>query len=186
MKTIEESGTKRFTKKGIIKMLETFPRSNAPDSNFGNKDVNMRVPLKAAAEGMENTNETRSKTLSFVENAKHTKDDVTDRMKEAIGKRTISAKEDAQFFGDGENTMSVNALDNLKRHRSGALNGIEVTAGRAETALAAKGNKFERTTRRTPKHGAAKGGITATNHLFNGFHNDWASFECILDFFEMI
>ena len=53
MKMIEESGTKRFAQKRIVKVGKAFPRSHATDSDFGNEDMDVRIPLKAAAEGVE-------------------------------------------------------------------------------------------------------------------------------------
>ena len=87
---------------------------------------------------------------------------------------------------DGKNAMSVNALNDFERHGSSALDGIEISAGRAETAFAAKGNKFERTTRRTPIHGSAISRISAMNHLFDAFKNNRASLKGVLDFFVVI
>ena len=65
-------------------MFNTFPRSNTPDSDFGDEDVDVRIPLKAATKGMENANETRSETLSFIEFAEHTKNNVPDGMEKAV------------------------------------------------------------------------------------------------------
>jgi len=61
-----------------------LPRSNAPDSDFRNEDVNVRIPLEAASKGMENTNETGSETLRFIELAEHAKNDVANGMKKAV------------------------------------------------------------------------------------------------------
>ena len=63
MKMIEESSTKRFAQKRIVKVGKAFPRSNAADSDFGNEDMDVRVPLKAAAEGVEDTDKTGSKAV---------------------------------------------------------------------------------------------------------------------------
>ena len=65
-------------------MFNTFPRSNTPDSDFGDEDVNMRIPLEATTKGMENANETRSETLRFIEFAEHTKNNVPDGMEKAV------------------------------------------------------------------------------------------------------
>ena len=65
-------------------MFNTFPRSNTPDSDFRDEDVNMRIPLEATTKGMENANETRSETLSFIEFAEHAKNDIANGMKKAI------------------------------------------------------------------------------------------------------
>ena len=82
--------------------------------------------------------------------------------------------------------MPVNALNDFEGHRSSSLDRIEITARRAETAFAAERNKFERTTRRTPVHSAAKSGISTMNHLLNIFENDRASLKGVLDFFIVI
>ena len=148
--------------------------------------MNMRIPLKAAPKSMKNTDKAGSKTFSLIEFAEHTKNDVANGMKEAIEQRTISTEEDTEFFGDGKNAMSVNALNDSERHGSGALDGIEISAGRAETAFAAKRNKFERTTRRTPIHGSAISRISAMNHLLDAFKNNRASLKGVLDFFVVI
>ena len=65
-------------------MFYTLPRSNTSDSDFGDEDVNVRIPLEAASKGVENTNETRSETLSFIEFAEHTKNNVPDGMEKAV------------------------------------------------------------------------------------------------------
>ena len=65
-------------------MFNTFPRSNTPDSDFGDEDVDVRIPLKATTKGMENTNETGSETLRFIEFAEHTKNNVPDGMEKAV------------------------------------------------------------------------------------------------------
>ena len=65
-------------------MFYTLPRSNTPDSDFRDEDVNVRIPLEAASKGMENTNETGSETLGFIELAEHAKNDIANGMKKAI------------------------------------------------------------------------------------------------------
>ena len=82
--------------------------------------------------------------------------------------------------------MPVNTLNDFERHRSSALNGIEITTGRTKTTFAAKRNKFERTTRRTPIHSTAASRISAMNHFFNAFKNNRTGVKGVLDFFVMI
>ena len=186
MEPIKQSSTKGFTQKGIVKMLNTLPGRNTPNGDFGDEDMNVRVPLKAAAEGMKNADETGSKMLSFIEFTEHMKNDVTNRMKETVKQRAISAKKDAEFFRNSEDAMPMNRLDNLEGHRSGALDGIEITTGRTKTAFAAERDKFKRTTRRTPVHSAAESRVATVNHFVNAFHDNGASFEGVLNFFIMI
>ena len=142
--------------------------------------------MKTTPKGMKNANKSGSKTLGFIELAEHTKNDVTNRMKKTVEQRAISAKKDTKFFGNGKYTVAMNALNNFERHGSGALDGIEISAGRTETAFAAERNKFERTTRRTPVHSAAASRISAMNHLFDAFKNNRASFKGVFNFFIVI
>ena len=124
--------------------------------------------------------------LRFIKFAEHAKNDIADGMKKAVEQRAISAEKDAKFFRNSEYTMPVNALNDFEGHRSSALDRIEISARRAETAFAAKRNKFERTTRRTPIHGAAESRISAMNHLFDVFKNNRAGLKGVLDFFVVI
>lgn len=186
VETIEKSSAEGLAKESVIKMLETLPSGNTPDSDFGNKDVDMRIPLKTAAEGMKNTDETGSKRLSLVDFAEHMKDDVANGMKKAVEKRAISAKENTEFFGDGKNTMPMNALNDLEGHGSSALDRIKVSTGRTKTGFTAERDEFESATRRTPIHSATEGRVSAMNHFFNALHDNRASFEGVLDFFIMV
>ena len=82
--------------------------------------------------------------------------------------------------------MPVNALNDFEGHGSSALDRIEISTRRTETAFAAKRNKFERTTRRTPIHSSAVSRIFAMNHLFDVFENNRASLKGVLDFFIVV
>ena len=62
--------------------------------------------------------------------------------KKAVKKRTVVEEERAKLFRDSEDTMAVSAGKELKRHRSGTVDGIHVAAGRAKAAVAAKGNEL--------------------------------------------
>ena len=124
--------------------------------------------------------------LRFIKFAEHAKNDIADGMKKAVEQRTISAEKDAKFFRNSEYTMPVNALNDFEGHRSSALDRIEISARRAKTTFAAKRNKFERTTRRTPIHSSAVSRISAMNHLFDAFENNRASLKGVLDFFVVV
>ena len=65
-------------------MFYTLPRSNTPNSNFGDKDMNMRIPLKVTAKGVENTNEAGSKMLKLIKFAEHAEDYIADGVKETV------------------------------------------------------------------------------------------------------
>ena len=186
METIKQSGTEGFAQESIVEVFDAFPRRDTTDSDLGNENVNMRIPLKATPKGMKNTDKAGSKMFSLIEFAEHAKNDVADRMKKAVEQRAISTEEDTELFGDGKDTMPMNALNELKGHRSSALDRIEISARGAETALTAERNEFERTTRRTPVHSTAEGRISTMNHFLDTFKNNRACFQGVLDFFVMI
>ena len=127
MEPIKQSSTKGFTQKGIVKMLNTLPGRNTPNGDFGDEDMNVRVPLKAAAEGMKNADETGSKMLSFIEFTEHMKNDVTNRMKETVKKGTIFEKVISEMFINGKDTMPVLDIDEFKGHTGSALHGMPYT-----------------------------------------------------------
>ena len=186
METIKQSGTEGFAQESIVEVFDAFPRRDTTDSDLRNENVNMRIPLKATPKGMKNTDKAGSKMFSLIEFAEHAKNDVADRMKKAVEQRAISTEEDTELFGDGKDTMPMNALNELKGHRSSALDRIEISARGAETALTAERNEFERTTRRTPVHSTAEGRISTMNHFLDTFKNNRACFQGVLDFFVMI
>ena len=186
MKLIQQNGTEGLSQESIVEVHNTFPRGETSDGDFGKKNVDMRIPLKTASKGMENTNKAGSKALGFVEFAEHAKNNVADGVKKTIEKGTISAEEDAKLLRDGKNAMSVNALNDFERHGGSALDGIEIPTGRAKATFAAKRNEFERTTRRAPIHGSAVRRIPTMNHLIDTLENNRASFKGVLDFFIMI
>lgn len=67
METIQQSGTEGFAQERIVEVFDAFPRRDATDSDFGNENVNMRIPLKAAPKGMKNTDKAGSKMFSLIE-----------------------------------------------------------------------------------------------------------------------
>ena len=65
--------------------------------------------------------------------------------------------------------MAMLRVNKFKRHGSGAINRVHVTAGGAETAVTAKRNKLKMSAIITAIHSAAKGRIATIDHLFNVF-----------------
>lgn len=90
-------------------------------------------------------------------------------MKETVKQRTVIQEKPAELFVNGKNTVPVGDTDQFEGHGSGTLHGVEISAGRAETAVTAERDKFEFSAVRTAIHGAAKSGVAAVNHFFNIF-----------------
>ena len=58
---IEKNCLKRISEKRIVKMFNNTPRRNIARTAFGDQDMDMRIPLKASAKGMQYANESRCK-----------------------------------------------------------------------------------------------------------------------------
>ena len=70
---------------------------------------------------------------------------------------------------DGEDTVPVDAVDELKGHGGSALHGVQVPTGGAEAAVAAERNEFQFAAVGTAIHCTTKGRIAAVDHLINIF-----------------
>ena len=135
---------------------------------------------------MKNADKSRSKVFSFINFGKHTKDNITNRMKQTIQKRPVIQKIRAKLFRDSENTMAMNTRNKLAGHMKRTNLVVFVAAGRAETALAAERNKFKITTVWTAIHGTAKRRVTTMNHLVDIFDDSRTRTEFINDMFIII
>ena len=65
-------------------MFNNTPNREVTGSTFRNEHMDMRIPLKRAAESMKNANKTGSKILGFVELFKHKEDSVCGSLKKKI------------------------------------------------------------------------------------------------------
>lgn len=82
--------------------------------------------------------------------------------------------------------MPVGDVNQLKGHGRSALHGIEISTGRAETAVAAERDKFKLSAVRTAIHGTAIGRIAAVYHLIDIFHLSQPGMKGIFNFLIMI
>ena len=78
----------------------------------------------------------------------------------------------AKFFVDGEDAMSMSAVNKLKRHDSRPIYRVFGSAGRTKFGVATERYKLEITTVGASIHGTAKRWVTTINHLRNVFHNN--------------
>ena len=65
-------------------MHNTPPEKRFANSPLGNKDVNMRIPLKGTSKGVKDTDKTRDEMFSLIELIKHTEDNRLDSMKKTV------------------------------------------------------------------------------------------------------
>ena len=98
----------------------------------------------------------------------------------------VVEKEETKFFGDSKNTVSVDKRNEFAGHTKSPFLIIHVATGRAETALAGKGNRFQFTTVRTAIESFAKRGIVAMDHPIDVIHNILTRAKKILDVLVVI
>jgi hypothetical protein len=107
-------------------------------------------------------------------------------MEQAVEKFTVFKKEITEIFVDGENTMSVSNINQLKGHVGGAFHRILISTSRTETAMTAEGNEFKVTALRAAIHGTTIRRVTTINHLLDIFDNRVARMKSIYHFFIMV
>ena len=91
---------------------------------------------------MEDHNKTGGKVHGLVVLKKHTGDNTVHGMEETVKEGTVIRKKLPEPAVNGENTMPVWAVNELKGHRGSALHGAQIPTGRAETAVASEGDEF--------------------------------------------
>lgn len=164
---IEQSGTESLTEEEIVKMLYIPPEPSITISTFGNEAVDMRIPFQVSAKGVEDHDKTGSEVHGFILLEEHAGNNTAHGMEQAVKEGTVIQEKIPELRVYGKHTMAVRDIGEFKGHRGSALHGVEIAAGRAETAVAAERDEFELAAVRTAIHGPAKGGVAAVDHFFH-------------------
>jgi hypothetical protein len=149
---VHKSGLERLAKKGIVEMLNDTPKTIVREPSFRNKAMNVRIPFKRTAKGVENTDKAWDKIFRFVQLVKHTKYNTADSVKQTIQKRTVLKKKETELFVNGKNTVAVSTLNQLKGHGIGSVLAVFYTTGWTKSAFTAERHKFEVSTFGTGIH----------------------------------
>ena len=149
---VQKSGLERLAKKGIVEMLNDTPKTIVREPSFRNKAMNVRIPFKRTAKGVENTDKAWDKIFRFVQLVKHTKYNTADSVKQTIQKRTVLKKKETELFVNGKNTVAVSTLNQLKGHGIGSVRAVFYTTGWTKSAFTAERHKFEVSTFGTGIH----------------------------------
>lgn len=149
---VEKSGLERLTKKGVVEMVNDTPKPIVRESPFRNKAMNVRIPFKRAAKGVENTDKARDKVFRFVYLVKHTKYNTADSVKQTIQKRTVLKKKETELLVNGQNTVAVSTVNQLKGDGIGSVLAVFYTTGWTKSAFTAERHKFEISTFGTGIH----------------------------------
>lgn len=68
---IQKSSQEGLAKKLIVEVLKRTPESGITDAAFRNEAVNVGIPFQIPSEGVEDTDETGSKTFRFIDHMEH-------------------------------------------------------------------------------------------------------------------
>lgn len=86
----EKDFAESVAKERIIEVLNRPPRREVAGAAFGNKAMDMRVPLEIPAEGVKDTNEPGNKVFGLIDVLKHTENHIPDGMKETVEERAVA------------------------------------------------------------------------------------------------
>lgn len=89
LQKIEESSSKRIAEVSVVEVRFGTPESAVTDAAFGEKTVNMRVPLQISAKCVENTNEPQGKFFSFIILVEHVEDNTLNSFKKTAQKSPV-------------------------------------------------------------------------------------------------
>ena len=107
-------------------------------------------------------------------------------MEKTMKQSSVLKEKITEIFINGEDTVSVLDVNQFKRHGGRAIHRILVTAGGAETAVAAKRNELKFSAVWTAIHSATKRRITTVDHLIDIFHLSRSRMKCIFNFFIVV
>lgn len=145
----------------------------------------MGVPFQGSPECMQDTDEAGDEVFAFVQPLEELKEDTADSLEKAVKQGAVIKEELPEGIVNGKDEMAVCTVKQLKRDSGGAVNGVFVATGGAESGMAAEGDKFQLTTMWASKHGTAIGRIPTISHFLKVFHDDRAWLEKNFNFLIM-
>lgn len=139
----------------------------------------MGVPFQVPAEGMQDHDKPRSEMHGLVLLGKHAGNNTAYGMEKAVKQGAVVQEKLPEALVNGKDAVPVGDIEEFEGHRGSALHGVFIAAGRAETAVAAEGDKFKFPTGRAAVHGAAEGRVPTMDHLADVFDDGRAGMEFI-------
>ena len=123
-------------------MFHIPPEAVVTVSAFRDETVDMWIPFEVSSKRVQNHNKSGSEIAGLIHFEKHAGDNTGNGMEEAVKQGAVFQKEITKRVINGEDAVAVWDIDQFKGHRGSTLHGIEISAGRAEAAMAAERNKF--------------------------------------------
>jgi len=161
-----------FPKHDIREKVKCFPRGEVATSTFRNDHVDMRIPLEVTTEGMERTDDSRSKGFLVIEGVHPVSDYLSRRFEKKIKKGAVLSKEFTKLLGNRKDNVPVATVDQLCGDGIGTICLIGGAAGIAETRFTAKWDIVKVIAVMTVVETIALFQITTIKHFFNLILND--------------
>ncbi len=184
---IKQCSAEGVTQESEVEVSNASPHRGISNTAFRDKSMNMRIPLQTATECMENADKTGTKVLRFINFIEHTKDNIANGSKERVQKSAVFSEENAKFFRNSKDTMSVRTLNQFKRHIVCSTDRVKITAGSAEATFTTERDKLKFTAIRAFIDRKTFGGITALKHSIDIIKDSGTnSNTAVSDFIEII
>ncbi len=134
--------------------------------------MDMRIPLEVTAEGMERTDDSRSKGFLVIEGVHPVGDHLSRSLEQKIKKSAVFSKELTKLLGNRKDNVSVAAVDQLCGDGIGTISLISGATGIAETRFTAEGDIVEVIAVMTVVESIALFQITTIQHFFHFIPDD--------------
>jgi len=109
-----------------------------------------------------------------------------DGVKKAVEQGAVSQKEITEIFINGEDTVAVMDVNELKGHTGSAFHGVFVSTSGAKTAVTTERNKLKLSAVRTAIHGSTKRRVATAYHFIDIFHLSISGMKSIFNFFIIV
>lgn len=106
--SFEKDFSEGIAQKGIVEMFNRPPWSNITGTALRNKGVYVWIPLEVTTESVKDTDYAGSKVFSFIHFGEHTQNNIADGLEKTVQESAVTEKINAEFFGDGKNTVPMN------------------------------------------------------------------------------
>jgi len=134
--------------------------------------MDMRIPLEVTTEGMERTDDSRSKGFLVIERVHPVGDHLSRSFEQKIEKGAVLSKEFTKLLRNGKNNVPVAAVDQLCGDGIGTIGLIGSATGIAESRFTAEWDIVKVIAVMTVVETIALFQITTIQHFFNLILND--------------
>lgn len=124
---IKKRSPKEIAKKSIVEVIEITPKAVITVSTFQDEAIDMGVPFKVLAKGVEDHDKAGSEIQGFILFKKHAGNNTVYRMKKAVKEGAVKEEKVPELGINGKDTMPVEQsfLDNLNNQKPKSMEEVE-------------------------------------------------------------